>query len=337
MHRASEQIGAIAAALAKAQLELSNPEKSLIATIRSPFPREGDRTFRYASLASGLDIVRKTLGSHEIATVQTTAIDQASGQIRLTTLLAHASGEWISSDWPVCAATRRAHRMGAALSYARRYALFALVGIAGEDDLDAPDLEPAPIASPAAGAARQNGKILNGSKPNGSKPKPARVMLASDPSAALRDQLIAEIGNLKSEVELAVWAKGRLPAKNTLLSEDAQAVESAYLGALAVFDPALRSSEPAESLGQAVPAGEYSNGAASSDQMVKPRPKEGRVRSKAHLRFVAAQPCLICQRSPSDPHHLKFAQPRGPGTESQRRIHRAAVPRASSSAAPSRQ
>jgi hypothetical protein len=93
MHRASEQIGAIAAALAKAQLELSNPEKSLVATIRSPFPREGDRTFRYASLASGLDIVRKTLGSHEIATVQTTAIDQASGQIRLTTLLAHASGE----------------------------------------------------------------------------------------------------------------------------------------------------------------------------------------------------------------------------------------------------
>jgi hypothetical protein len=312
MHRASEQIGAIAAALAKAQLELSNPEKSLVATIRSPFPREGDRTFRYASLASGLDIVRKTLGSHEIATVQTTAIDQASGQIRLTTLLAHASGEWISSDWPVCAAQETAHRMGAALSYARRYALFALVGIAGEDDLDAPDLEP--IASPAAGAAGQNGKILNGSKPNGSKPKPARVMLASGPSAALRDQLIAEIGNLKSEVELEVWAKGRFPAKNTLLAEDALAVESAYLGALALFDPALRSSEPSESRDQPRPPGEYPNGGkASSDQLVQPRPKEGRVRSKAHLRFVAAQPCLICKRSPSDPHHLKFAQPRALG------------------------
>ena len=102
MHRSSETIGAIAAALAKAQGELTNPEKSLTATIRSPFPREADRTFRYASLASGLDIVRKSLGQHEIATVQTTAIDQESGQIRLTTLLAHASGEWISSDWPVC-------------------------------------------------------------------------------------------------------------------------------------------------------------------------------------------------------------------------------------------
>src|SRR5438445_2376418 len=152
MHRSSETIGAIAAALAKAQGELSNPEKSLIATIRSPFPREGDRTFRYASLASGLDIVRKALGQHEIATVQTTAIDQASGQIQLTTLLAHASGEWISSDWPVCpvSETPAPHRMGAALTYARRYALFALVGIAGEDDLDAPDLEPAPAGAALA-------------------------------------------------------------------------------------------------------------------------------------------------------------------------------------------
>jgi hypothetical protein len=116
MHRSSETIGAIAAALAKAQGELTNPEKSLSAVIRSPFPREGERAFRYASLASGLDIVRKCLGQHEIATVQTTAIDPADGQIQLTTLLAHASGEWISSDWPVCPAseTSAPHRMGEA-------------------------------------------------------------------------------------------------------------------------------------------------------------------------------------------------------------------------------
>src|SRR5437660_10966269 len=142
MHRCSDSIGAIAAALAKAQGELTNPEKSLVATIRSPFPREADHSFRYASLASGLEIVRKSLGRHEIATIQTTAIDQEAGQIRLTTLLAHASGKWISSDWPVCPISETAtpHRMGAALTYARRYALFALVGIAGEDDRDAPAL-----------------------------------------------------------------------------------------------------------------------------------------------------------------------------------------------------
>src|SRR6188474_1873993 len=152
MHRSSESIGAIAAALAKAQGELANPEKSLSATIRSPFPHQADRTFRYASLAAGLDIVRKSLGRQEIATVQTTAIDNEAGLICLRTVLAHSSGEWVSSDWPVCPVSETAtpHRMGAALTYARRYALFTLVGIAGEDDLDAPDL---PLIARRAGPA----------------------------------------------------------------------------------------------------------------------------------------------------------------------------------------
>jgi hypothetical protein len=142
VHRSSPSIASLAAALAKAQAELVNPEKSLTATIRSDGPGKADQTFRYASLSSGLDIVRKTLGQHEIATVQTTAIDQTAGVVNLTTVLAHASGEWIASDWPVCAVadTATPRRMGAALTYARRYALFTLVGIAGEDDLDAPDL-----------------------------------------------------------------------------------------------------------------------------------------------------------------------------------------------------
>src|SRR3954470_14339402 len=142
MPRSSETVAALACALAKAQAALVNPEKSLVATIRPARPGEAERSFRYAPLASGLDIVRKTLGLHEIATVQTTAIDPATGLVNLTTMLAHSSGEWISSDWPVCAAAETANpqRMGAALTYARRYALFTLVGIAGEDDLDAPDL-----------------------------------------------------------------------------------------------------------------------------------------------------------------------------------------------------
>ena len=156
MHRSSETLGAIAAALAKAQGELANPEKSLIATIRSPFPREGDRTFRYASLASGLDVVRKCLGQHEIALVQATAIERDRDLIRLTTTLVHSSGEWVSSEWPVCPVSETAapHRLGAALTYARRYALFTLVGIAGEDDLDAPDLLDAASAQPQTGATR---------------------------------------------------------------------------------------------------------------------------------------------------------------------------------------
>ena len=99
MQRSSETIGA----LAKAQAELPNPEKALVATIRASSPRDEDQTFRYAALSSGLDIVRKALGGHEIATVQTTAIDKDAALMRLTTILAHSSGEWLSSEFPVCA------------------------------------------------------------------------------------------------------------------------------------------------------------------------------------------------------------------------------------------
>jgi hypothetical protein len=260
MHRSSESIGTIAGALAKAQSELTNPEKSLTATIRSPFPRESDRTFRYASLSSGLDIVRKALGKHEIATVQTTAIDEA-GLIRLTTVLAHSSGEWVSSDWPVCPVSETAapHRMGAALTYARRYALFTLVGIAGEDDLDAPDLG----AAPKAGADQPPGP--NGQKPNGHaladsptipagagrKTPPARPpkpVLAPDKSAVLRDRLVAELDALQSADDAASWAHRSLPAKNTLTTADAEIVEAGFR--LKLED--LRGCSPGEGLREAV-------------------------------------------------------------------------------------
>jgi ERF superfamily protein len=327
MHRSSDTIGAIAAALAKAQGELTNPEKLLTATIRSPFPREGEKTFRYASLASGLDIVRKSLGQHEIATVQTTAIDQDSGQIQLTTLLAHASGEWISSDWPVCPISETAapHRMGAALTYARRYALFALVGIAGEDDLDAPDLiaEPSPaIEAPVepGGVMPNNRRSRNGSVHKPRQPKP---MLATEASAALRDQLVTEIIELKDGDELALWAHRRLPAKNALTADDARAVEAAYQTALDATnrdDQGRPEQDPGStpelrSIGSERGAAPVDGSVAEGQQpataeTVSPLRKPVRRRNKAHLAFVAAQPCLVCQRSPCDAHHLKFAQPR---------------------------
>src|SRR5262249_4051774 len=149
---------------AKAQMALTNPEKSLTGTLPGARPDEPGRTFRYASLSSGLDIVRKVLGQHEIATLQTTVIDQDIQTVSLTTVLAHASGEWIASDWPVCTLSDMAspRRMGAALTYARRYALFTLVGIAGEDDLDAPDL----AGQPAEGAVKM-GNGFNLGKLNG--------------------------------------------------------------------------------------------------------------------------------------------------------------------------
>src|SRR6516225_5288165 len=213
MQRSSEGIGTIAAALAKAQAQLVNPEKSLVAIVRSDGRRGAEQTFRYAPLSSGLDIVRKTLSQHEIATVQTTSIDEATGIVRLSTVLAHASGEWIASDWPVCptSETERPQRMGAALTYARRYSLFTLVGIAGEDDLDAPDLAD---PDPETGRLRFNSKSgsnggqqvssdrpagrSSGNKPASASPRPE---LSTFLSASLRVELLRQIDDLNSADE----------------------------------------------------------------------------------------------------------------------------------------
>ncbi len=246
MQRSSETIGAIAAALAKAQAELANPEKSLTATIQSPFPREDARIFRYAPLSSGLEIVRKCLGKHEIAAVQTTAIDAESGLIRLTTMLAHASGEWVSSDWPVCpvSETVAPRRMGAALTYARRYALFTLVGIAGEDDVDAPDLAPSE-PDQAATAVRPEIKPSAPATANGRLPS---IPAASPADSALsRDKLLRELEGLHSETELTGWAQRTLPCKASLLSADAKSLEGAFAAKAASLaaqcEPAISSAQ----------------------------------------------------------------------------------------------
>jgi hypothetical protein len=307
MHRSSEMIGAIASALAKAQAELTNPEKALTAIIRSPFPREEDRSFRYASLASGLDIIRKALSQQEIAIVQTTWIEDATGQVHLTTLLAHASGEWISSDWPVCASkdTEAPHRMGAALTYARRYALFALVGIAGEDDLDAPGAVAAPLPPPAQQRPSSNDAGAKRGNPVLQRPP----VLDREQSAKLRQEMLAEIAELAGESDLLAWAKDGLPRKNSLLEPDARAIEVAYQQKLALFAEPRDDSSPDAEL-----PNEASIIEASADSGANLTfPKEVRKRSKAHLSFVRAQPCLVCKQAPSDAHHLKFAQPKALG------------------------
>jgi ERF superfamily len=357
MHRSSESVAALASALAKAQAELINPEKSLTATIRTGRAGEAERTFRYAPLSSGLDIVRKILGQHEIATVQTTAIDRTAGSVNLTTMLAHASGEWIASDWPVCpvAETANPQRMGAALTYARRYALFTLVGIAGEDDLDAPDLcdgPPSPSTSalgdPAKRTHDQPGGSLRTPSGNGhvrgglNRERPA--ILDPDQSAALREKLLLEVANLPSPDLAADWARDALAAKNSLTASDAKLVEDAFerrFSELSPTEAAARSED--DSFGIQVAALQETATTATR----KAGPTKGidksmlavaaprRYRNREHLRSIAKQPCLICGRKPSDPHHLRYLQPRALGRKASDefavplcRVHHRAVHRA---------
>jgi hypothetical protein len=333
MPRCSESVAALAAALAKAQAELVNPEKSLTGVIRGSRPGDGERSFRYAPLSSGLDIVRKALGQHEIATLQTTAIDPTAGMVHLTTTLAHASGEWIASDWPVCPIADTAHpqRMGAALTYARRYALFTLVGIAGEDDLDAPDLD---VATAAPGSSQpspplrgSNGRRSNSGNgragPKSHRPQAAgtqRPVLSPAESAQLRDKLLAELDGLTSATAGAHWAHQALQSKNTLTATDARMVEAAFetkLGRLAPetgdAKPILPATDAHSFSREDQPATGSATSAVIAAERTMPITKPVIHRNKDHLRFVGKQPCLVCGRQPCDPHHLRFAAPRALG------------------------
>jgi hypothetical protein len=368
MHRSSESIAAIATALAKAQTELFNPEKAMVGTVynnRSDSPQ----SFRYASLSSGLDIVRKTLGGQQIALTQTTDIDRTSGMVNLTTVLLHTSGEWISSHWPVCqlSETSAPRRMGAALTYARRYALFTMVGIAGEDDLDAPDLANDKSNGGGEGLAVSIGIESTPTQSSQARPvqlNTTREKLGAEDSTAIAEQLILEIESL-SDDSVQSRAIALLKAKNRLSVCDAKRVEEAFAARMdqqsALPDeledvsgsvPALvTSSEPAAALtakparGRGrprkpkaqtkpielevaeIPAASVGadNPALSSTQLqadatsAKIQKSEltisepRRHRDKTHLKFVATQPCLVCGRSPTDAHHLRFTQPRAMG------------------------
>jgi hypothetical protein len=316
MQRSSPSIGALAAALAKAQAEIANPEKSLTASIVSPFPREGTRTFRYASLSSGLDLVRKCLGQHEIATIQTTMIDRDSGLIKLTTTLVHATGEWVSSEWPVSPITETAapHRLGAALTYARRYALFTLVGIAGEDDLDAPDLPTGnavateqtsgTTAAEPTNSAEATGNVERPTQRRTRSPQPRLPTLSVEDSRGLLDRLLMQLEPLDGPDAITKWAHRILPLKNQLSAADAQALESTFSAKLNHLEIGAGSARQngADAAGSPEPD--------LVEQQVTVISKPVRERDREHLRFVASQPCLICGRTPSDPHHVKYAEQR---------------------------
>jgi hypothetical protein len=371
MHRSGESVAAIATALAKAQTELSNPEKAMVGTVyntRSDSPQ----SFRYASLSSGLDIIRKTLGGQQIAIAQTTDIDRANGMVNLTTVLLHTSGEWISSHWPVCqlSETSAPRRMGAALTYARRYALFTMVGIAGEDDLDAPDIiNDNPRGDKVAGAGLASKSSAESSSLSSIQFRtgspitpPAREKLGADDSAVIRSELIREIETL-AEDDLQSRAVAILKAKNRLSADDSKLVEDAFSArmalqgappeALTAEEFAAAPTDLAPTQTPAAPTGAIrrprgrprkvkavaeqsgpppitskptvdDNPPASTHLPTEAVPAKidksqltisevRRLRDKAHLKFVASQPCLICGRSPADAHHLRFTQPRAMG------------------------
>jgi hypothetical protein len=239
--------------------------------------------------------------------------------------------------------------MGAALTYARRYALFTLVGIAGEDDVDAPDSAEGAKTDAAnkAGAADKDGvaarlrpaAAAEGRPPPISAPRrperpvrPARTVLRPEPSAALREQLLADVTQLQSADEAADWVHKNLAAKNTLIAADAGLVEAGFRDRLTTIELASTAREeeprsaPAEGPVSPVekPSVAPNEDTVSVTTAVIPNDNAGaqrrrvaartiRLRDKEHCKFVASQPCVVCGRTPSEANHIRFAQPRALG------------------------
>ena len=154
-------------------------------------------------------------------------------------------------------------------------------------------------------------------------------MLGPDRSAAVREQLLAEIGQLQLPDEAADWVHKNLTLKNTLTAADADVVEAGFREKLAIFQSASTTGE-----GQ-------SRSAPTQDPLLRlesltlrrwetqprakilfePQPvrrrrvaaKTIRLRDNEHCKFVAPQPCVVCGRTPTEAHHIRFAQPRALG------------------------
>jgi hypothetical protein len=153
--RTSDTLGKMAEALSKAQAEFPAIEKDKTAKVRGK-TKEGkvyDYTYKYADIADVLAAVRPILGRHGLAFIQPTIIE--GGTIFVRSRLVHSSGEWIESEYPVASYAEKDHqKIGAALTYARRYSGCAILGVAAEEDVDAGDA--AADAGSSKPAARQS-------------------------------------------------------------------------------------------------------------------------------------------------------------------------------------
>ena len=216
--------------------------------------------------------------------------------------------------------------MGAALTFARRYALFTLVGIAGEDDLDAPDLITPTKSSPEMPRPGGDGQFngvggsLSFHDRRGSTGRAqTKPILGTEASAQLRDRLLSELTAVGSGDDAAKWAHGILAEKNKLNAADAQIVEDSFRAKLEALGS--HGACPTENAEVASPQwaqprqheaglknGRSSRMAIDKSALAMPEPR--RVRDRAHVTFVARHPCLICGRLPADAHHLRFAQSR---------------------------
>jgi hypothetical protein len=192
----SDQINEIAAAMAKAQANIQNPAKDKV----NPHFKS-----KYADLAAGLDCIRPALSGNGIAIFQATEV--VDDGVILKTRLVHTSGQWVESAYPVSKFAKH-QEMGAALTYAKRQALFSLVGVCGDEDDDGNiaqkvDTRPAP-------------KVV----------EPTRI--TADDSLRLLGVMKDTLAMCESRESLSLWVKANKDAKAQLLPDDQDDITDAY-------------------------------------------------------------------------------------------------------------
>lgn len=190
---ATHEFGKIATALAKAQGEIKNASKD---AANEAFKREG-KASKYATLAAIWDACRPALSKHEIAVVQVPRITE-NGMI-IHTMLMHSSGERLTGDFPIAVpATATPQQIGSAVTYARKYSLASMVGVAPDDDDDGN------AATETAGGPTQNKAkppAVPAKKDEGSFWKQERLMVPVNPKFPLKAD------NSYSDEALEHWEK----------------------------------------------------------------------------------------------------------------------------------
>jgi hypothetical protein len=210
--------------------------------------------------------------------------------------------------------------MGAALTYARRHSLFPLVEIAGEDDLDAPDLigPSQPASGPTRRLNRGNGRLdaqaasLAARTPLARPPKPAvdnntkarvlaAVRLDEFASARLRDLMLGELNEIGSEDEATKWAHRRLSEKNKLNATDAKHLRRRFGPSCSALPSINREQGGRRKAMHKLPGADGpgrkgKQQAPSVEKSVLTHPEPRRICDREHVRFVAQQTCLVCGR-----------------------------------------
>lgn len=207
----SDTIGELAASLAKAQGTMTSPAKNKTVKVKTG---SGEYEFSYATLDAIFDVIRKPLSDNGLSFVQT--LDSGDGgKLRLLTRLLHTSGQWIETETPVSVTGTSMQALGSAQTYAKRYAISALLGIVADEDDDANTAD-------GNGISEKKDRTPPAKQTNAER----QTQTAMDAATTWVNKSKIDVKKLRTPEEMAAWWKSnsdrleRLEKEKAALYED---------------------------------------------------------------------------------------------------------------------